>query len=204
MLPLTLNDLLPLQEYSARRREFFESLGRYLDRYRRVRVGPKATLLFENRQTLWFRVHEIIRIARLSDKTRLQEELNWYNTLLPGKNNLQAVLMIDVDDESRLVEELENWRTLTSENVRFRIGQTFLTCQIVTCRPEDLWIGAAYWVQFDCNRPARSHLANFSQPAYLEIAIPGYEHQSDMLSDDVRQSLVDDLELSDKDEGIAA
>src|SRR6266700_2403855 len=58
MLPLTLEDLLPLEEYAGRRREFFEAQCRYLDRYRRVRVGPRATLSFENRQTLWFRVQE--------------------------------------------------------------------------------------------------------------------------------------------------
>ncbi len=204
MLPLTLNDLLPLQEYAARRLEFFESLGKYLDRYRRVRVGPKATILFENRQTLWFRVHEIIRIARLSDKTRLQEELDWYNTLLPGKNNLQAVLTIETDDEAQLIAELESWRTLTSANIRFRIGTIFLPCRVVTNRPEDLWIGAAQWLQFDCDRQSRAHLANFAEPAYLEIALAGYEHQSAMLSNEIRQSLLDDLDLSDRDDQAAA
>src|SRR5947209_2244790 len=105
MQPLTLDDLLPLEEYAGRRREFFESLGRYLDRYRRVRVGPKAALLFENRQTLWFRVHEIIRVARLSEAGRLQKELDLYNTLLPGRNTLQAALVIDIADESELAKE---------------------------------------------------------------------------------------------------
>ena len=40
MLPLTVDDLLPLDEYAGRRREFFDSHRRYLDRYRRVRIGP--------------------------------------------------------------------------------------------------------------------------------------------------------------------
>ena len=72
MLPLTVDDLLPLEEYANRRREFFEKHARYVDRYRRVRIGPHLTLIFENRQTLWFRVQEIIRIARLSDAGVLQ------------------------------------------------------------------------------------------------------------------------------------
>src|SRR5438552_1120972 len=98
MLPLTLDDMLPLEEYAGRRREFFESHRRYLDRYRRVRIGPKLTLIFENRQTLWFRVQEIVRVARLADKSRLQEELNLYNRLLPGREQLQAALLIEVTD----------------------------------------------------------------------------------------------------------
>ena len=65
MLPLTIDDLLPLEEFASRRKEFFDAQRRYVDRYRRVRIGPRLTLIFENRQTLWFRVQEIVRVARL-------------------------------------------------------------------------------------------------------------------------------------------
>src|SRR5438105_12065053 len=95
---LTLDDLLPLDEYAGRRREFFEAHVRYLDRYRRVRIGPQATLLFENRQTLWFRLQEVLRVARLNDPQRLEQELAIYNRLLPGRDRLQAALLIAVED----------------------------------------------------------------------------------------------------------
>ena len=39
---LTLDDLLPLEEFAGRRREFFTAHLRYLDRYRRVRLGPRG------------------------------------------------------------------------------------------------------------------------------------------------------------------
>src|SRR6516225_802578 len=113
MRPLTLDDLLPLEEYAGRRREFFESLNRYLDRYRRIRIGPRLTLLFENRQTLWFRVQELLRIARLAEPERVQQELDLYNRLLPRRDHLQAALLIDIEDETRLTEELAFWQTLT-------------------------------------------------------------------------------------------
>src|SRR5262249_58457312 len=99
MRPLTFDDLLPLDEFAGRHREFFESLGRYLDRHRRVRVGPRLTLLFENRQTLWFRVQEVLRIARLTEAVRVQQELDLYNRLLPGRNRLQAALLIEVEND---------------------------------------------------------------------------------------------------------
>ncbi len=101
MRPLSQDDLLPLDEYAAKRREYFELQRRYLDRYRRVRVGPLATLLFENRQTLWFRVQEVLRIARLSDPKMVQEELELFNLMLPGPGQLQASLVIEVRDESQ-------------------------------------------------------------------------------------------------------
>src|SRR5207245_11027885 len=112
MLPLTLDDLLPLEEYASRRREFFESHSRYVDRYRRVRGGPRLTLVFENRQTLWFRVQETLRVARLTALQRVQRQLDLLNRLLPRRNQLQAPVLIDVLDESRLIEELGLWHTL--------------------------------------------------------------------------------------------
>src|SRR5437773_3240110 len=108
MHSLTLDDLLPLEEFAGRRRDLFEAQCRYLDRYRRVRVGPRASLLFENRQTLWFRVQEVLRVARLTDAPRVQQELDLYNRLLPGANRLHAALLIEADD-TRLAEDLAPW-----------------------------------------------------------------------------------------------
>src|SRR5262245_37086945 len=105
MKPLTLDDLLPLEEFAARRRELFQAHHRYLDRVRRVRLGPRVTLLFENRQTLWFRVQEILRVARLTETARVQQELDLHNRLLPQPGQLQASLLIGVADEARLADE---------------------------------------------------------------------------------------------------
>src|SRR5947209_2405450 len=118
MRPLTPDDLLPLDEYAGRRREFFEAQTRYLDRYRRVRVGPLLTLLFQNRQTLWFHVQEVLRIARLAEPARVQQELDQVNRLLPGRGRLQAALLIAIQDEAHLTEELAPWRDLPGESIR--------------------------------------------------------------------------------------
>src|SRR3954454_13259023 len=98
MAPLTVDDLLPLEEYARRRKEFFDSHRRYVERYRRVRIGPRLTLIFENRKTLWYRVHEVLRVARVADRGEVQQELNLYNRLLPGRDLLQAALLIDIGD----------------------------------------------------------------------------------------------------------
>jgi hypothetical protein len=193
MHPLTLDDLMPMEEYASRRREFFAAHQSYLDRYRRVRVGPRAALLFENRQTLWFRVQELLRIARLSDGQRVQQELDVYNRLLPDRDRLQAALLVEVVEEARLTDELAIWQAFHGEDLRFRIGATRLPATLVTCRPEDRVIGAAHWVQFLVDEDGRQLLADLNRVARLEIDLPGYRHESLPLSDDVRQSLLDDL-----------
>ena len=199
MLPLTVDDLLPLEEYVGRRREYFESHRRYIDRYRRVRIGPRLTLIFENRQTLWFRVQEIVRIARLSAAGDVEQELNLYNRLLPGRNLLQAALLIEVPDETQLLKELANWQNLQSDQLCLRVAKENFPCHLVTCRPEDRCIGTSHWVQFHFQPEVRDLLADLTVPAYFTFDNGLYQHQSPPLNEDLRQSLVDDLELSDRD-----
>jgi hypothetical protein len=199
MRPLTLDDLLPLEEYAPRRREFFATLERYLDRYRRVRVGPRVTLLFENRQTLWFRVQELLRVARLADPLRVQQELDVYNRLLPTPKCLQAALLIDTADERRTAEEQAAWRSLRGEDVRLRLGEKVVPAELLTNRAEDLGIGAAHWIRFHVDAPTRKPLVHAGSPATVEVCAPFYRHVSLPLSGDLRQSLFDDLQLSDRD-----
>lgn len=199
MRPLTVDDLIPLDEYAPRRREFFESQARYLDRYRRVRIGPKLTLIFENRQTLWFRIQELLRIARLAEPERVRQELDVYNRLLPGRDHLQAALIIEVVDNRPLAEQLTPWQKLKGEDLTLRLGDRSIPAQLVTCRPEDRCIGTAHWVQFLVDAATRRLLAEGHTPALFEVHLPTYHHRSPLLSDDVRQSLVEDLELSDRD-----
>lgn len=199
MTPLTLDDLLPLEEYVLKRREFFDSHCRYLDRYRRLRVGPRLTLVFENRQTLWFRVQEIIRVARLADPQILQEELTLYNRLLPGPGQLQAAVIIEIDDPAKFAAELAAWKEMTGEHLRFHVGDQSYPATLMTCRPEDRCAGAAHWAQFQFDDNGRACLANPAKHAYMEFEAPFYQHQGPLLSDDLRQSLLDDLKLSDRD-----
>lgn len=194
MRPLTPDDLLPLEEFAGRRREHFEAHARYVDRYRRVRLGPLLTLVFENRQTLWFRVQEVLRVARLADPQRVREELAVYNRLLPGRGRLQAALLIEAAEE-----ESAAWKALRGEELRLRMGGAAVPAELVTSRPEDLAVGAAHWVAFALDDNARRRLADFRRPAHFEIVNPSYQHESEPLADDVRQSLLDDLALSDRD-----
>src|SRR5581483_8020225 len=147
MQPLTLDDLLSLDEYAGRRREFFESQCRYLDRHRRVRIGPQLTLLFENRQTLWFRVQEVLRIARLTEPERVQPELDLYNRLLPSRDRLQAALLLAID-ETRWAEEIAPWQALRGDELWLCVGTHRFPADLLTCRPEDRCFGTAHWVQF--------------------------------------------------------
>jgi hypothetical protein len=192
MVPLTVDDLLPLEEYAVRRREFFDSHRRYIDRCRRIRVGPNLTLIFENRKTLWYRVQEVVRVARLADREEVQQELNLYNRLLPGDGLLQAALLIDMD-ESRFADDVRSWRDLEGDQLKLCMGEDECPATLVTCRPEDRCAGAAHWVQFALDERAREALADFEAPARFTFDNGAYQHASGPLNDELRQSLLDDL-----------
>jgi hypothetical protein len=197
MRPLALDDLFPLEEFVAQRRSLFAAHVRYLDRYRRVRVGPRLTLVFENRQTMRFRLQEVLRVARLSDPVRVQQELDVYNRLLPSRGRLQAALLVEVNEDEDLNAVLAPWRAFRGEQLRLRLGGAAVPAELVTHRAEDLAVGAAHWVQFALDDNACRRLADFRRPAHFECVLREYQHESSPLSDDVRQSLLDDLALPD-------
>ena len=80
-----------------------------------------------------------------------------------------------------------------------RLGTHTYTAKLITCRPEDRCCGTAHWVQFTLDAAAREHLADTRQPAGFEIADDAYPHKSPPLSGEVRQSLLEDLQMSDRD-----
>jgi hypothetical protein len=192
MTPLTLEDLLPLEEYAPRRREFFDSHRRYVDRYRRVRIGPRLTLIFENRQTLWFRVQEIVRVARLSDRSQVAQELELYNRLLPAGNLLQAALLLDLGEDAA-----PDWQRLDGSHLRLAIGDDELASRLVTSRSADRCVGTAHWVQFVFAPSDRSRFADFLLPARFRFDDGRYTFSTNPLADDLRQSLLGDLDVAE-------
>ena len=192
MQPLTRDDLLTLEEYTPRRDEFFEAHRRYCDQYRRIRVGPSAILLFENRQTLWFRIQEILRVTRLRETKWVEQELAIVNRLLPRSHRLQAGLLLD-DLES------QDWDQLDSESVRLVLGAIHICGQITSCKPDERALGVAHWIEFALYRPERKLLDDRSMSCWIEVECGDYRHASGRLTEEMRQSLLDDLEMSDRD-----
>ncbi len=190
MNPLTLDDLLPLEEYVARRTEFVEAHRHYCDQYRRVRIGPQVVLLFENRQTLWFRIQEMLRVARLAEPGWVRRELVAFNRLLPRRHHLQASLIFS---------EPGPWRKLTGDCLRMTIEKLAIPAKLVTCRPEDRAAGLAHWVEIEMERSQRRAFANIARAARIEVHCGEYQHSSNELSEEVRQSLLDDLAMSERD-----
>ncbi|HEV3144552.1 MAG TPA: DUF3501 family protein [Gemmataceae bacterium] len=198
MHPLTLDDIVPLAEYAARRQEFWEAHRNYRSRYRRVAVGPELVVVFENRQTLWFRVQEILRLARIDETELIQQELDWFNQLLPGRDQLHAGLIVREAKGEEPAREWQFWSELAGQHIRLQIGKIAIPSLLRTCRPSDRAGGTAGWLEFSFSPQERARLADFQQPLRIEAYYKDYRHSSGFLSNDIRQSLLEDLELADR------
>jgi hypothetical protein len=92
-------DILSDAGYQARRKELrAEAIA--MKRNRRVEVGPFATFYFENYQTMWLQVHEMLRIEK-GGREQIAGELEAYNPLIPQGSELIATLMIEIEDTER-------------------------------------------------------------------------------------------------------
>jgi len=95
--PLGLNEVLSLLDYE-RVRPRLRPLFMHEKNRRRLAVGEHLTFLFENGQTLWYQVHEILRSENIAAREAVQHELETYNGLLPKPGELSATLLIEYQD----------------------------------------------------------------------------------------------------------
>jgi beta-phosphoglucomutase-like phosphatase (HAD superfamily) len=96
---ITAADILPEPDYAAQRREWRQRIGA-AGRLRRLDVGPWVSFHFENWQTMWLQVQEMLHIER-GGAAQLADELAAYNPLVPNGRELVATMMIGIDDSDR-------------------------------------------------------------------------------------------------------
>jgi len=96
---LTRADILPIEQYARDRREHRRRIGE-IKRDRRIEVGPFCTFYFENYDTMWHQVHEMLYIER-GGKAQIADELSAYNPLVPQGDELVATMMIEIEDAAQ-------------------------------------------------------------------------------------------------------
>jgi hypothetical protein len=96
---LTREDILPLAEYAAIRAQQRRRITE-MKRHRRVEVGPAATFYFENYDTMWHQVHEMLYIER-GGEAQIADELSAYNPLVPQGDELVGTVMIEIEDAAQ-------------------------------------------------------------------------------------------------------
>ena len=110
------SDILPYETYAKERKERRTRITA-MKRARRISVGPDATFYFENYETMFHQIHEMLHIER-GGAEQVADELDAYNPLIPNGSELVATLMFEIDDELRRDREL---RRLTGVETHIQI-----------------------------------------------------------------------------------
>ena len=96
---ITRDDIIPMEEYGRIRAQKRTEITA-VKRDRRLEVGPHATFYFENYETMWRQVHEMLFVEK-GGEAQIVEELEAYNPLIPQGHELVATLMFEIADAAR-------------------------------------------------------------------------------------------------------
>jgi len=96
MQPVSVSEIKAIADYEIER-ETFRPLAMAVKDRRRIRVGDHLTFLFENRLTVRYQIQEMMRIERLTKIEEIKHEVETYNELIPGENQLCACLLIEYE-----------------------------------------------------------------------------------------------------------
>jgi hypothetical protein len=91
------NEILDIGPYEEIRESFRRRVIE-LKRLRRVALGSNFTVLFENRDTVLHQIQEMLRTERITREDAILHEIETYNDLVPGKDELSATIFIEYPD----------------------------------------------------------------------------------------------------------
>lgn len=190
MRPLALADILDLDAYERVRPDYRQRVLAH-KRDRRIAVGPQVTLLFEDRETLRYQIQEMTRVEQTTRPDKVQLEIDVYNDLIPGPDELSATLFIEIPDLDQIQPALDRLVGI-DEHVSLVLGEDErIPARFDTRQMEEDRISAVHYLRFSLT-PEQAERFRSGPPPRLRIDHPHYAHETE-LSEDKRASLARDL-----------
>jgi hypothetical protein len=190
---ITRDDIVDMETYGANRKERrAEIVAR--KKNRRLDVGPHATAYFENYETMWHQVHEMLFIER-GGEDQIADELSAYNPLIPNGRELVTTIMFEIDDPVRRKMVLSKIGGI-EETVFLKFGGETIKGEPETDLDRTTADGKASSVQFVHFPFTDAQAAQFRE-AGTEVTFgfshPEYAHMT-MLPEAVRAELAGDFD----------
>jgi hypothetical protein len=192
MNKVILSEILDIAQYE-KARDGFRRRVIGLKKNRRLPVGPMVTFVFENHDTVLFQIQEMMRAERMVDDGAIRHEIDTYNQLLPGENELAATMLIELPDAARIREEITKFRGVnTGEATHIRVGDERLPGVFDPGQSDDRSISAVQYVRFRFSDAQREAFVTGAKPARLVIDHPDYRHEA-LIAGAVREELAKDF-----------
>lgn len=190
MRKVTLDDLSGLARY-ADQRDRARARVIELKRSRRIPVGDRVTIVFENFDTILFQVQEMVFVERITDIDEIREECAVYNSLLPGDRELSATLFVEVTEPERISDELNRLIGI-DEHVVLSVDGIDVPARFEPGRTREDRISAVQYLHFPLPPAAAEALRREATPVRLRIEHPAYRAET-VLTEAQRESLAGDL-----------
>ena len=191
MKKLDIDDIVGLAGYEKVRQDFRRRIIE-LKQKRRISLGDRVSLVFENRDTVIFQIQEMLRVERMNDLDKIRREIAIYNQLIPDSRELSATLFLEIEDQTHLREELVKFRVI-EEAISLRIGPHRLPALFEPGRSEEHKVSAVQYVRFRFDDQA---LESFISGARTELVIDHRNYQAAVvLQSETQRSLAEDLSV---------
>jgi len=190
---ITRDDIISLQDYeSIRKDKRQESILR--KKFRRIAIGPYATIQFESWESMWLQIQEMLRIEKGGDE-QLTDELTAYNPMVPNGSEFTGTLMFEIDEEERRTAFLKGLGGV-DKHIHLIIGD-----QKVTAEPEqdidrtraDGKASAVQFVHFALTTEQAQMWKSMEGQVMVQIDHPNYGHAA-IISEECRRDMARDLD----------
>jgi hypothetical protein len=190
---ITRTDIMPLETYTQERKRRRQALTER-KRDRRVAVGPDVTFYFENYDTMWHQIHEMLYIEK-GGEDQIKDELMAYNPLIPKGSELIATMMFEIDDPDRRSRDLARLGGV-EETVSIRINGEVIPALSETEveRTNDLGkTSSIHFLHFQFTGKQIDSFRDKNVEVVLAIGHPNYGHMA-LISEVSRAALAADFE----------
>ena len=183
------NEIVGLVEYETIRALF---RGRLIEekKHRRVSVGEHMTFLFENHDTVLLQIQEMLRTERITAEKAIQHEIETYNDLIPGPNELSATLMLEFEDPGTRAKMATALHDLEG-HVELRVGGRVCPASFRPLPGEEPGrIPSVNYLRFAVDETAAQLLAG-PDPVVLAVRHPAYSAETTLTAETRRALRVD-------------
>ena len=190
---LTREHIMPIAEYGKIRRERRQAVSE-LKKRRRVEIGPFATFYFENYDTMWQQIHEMLYVEK-GGEDQITDELAAYNPMIPQGNELVATVMLEIDDAARRTTVLARLGGI-EDHIFIELGGERIAGKPDASRENTSPDGKASSVQFVWFSFIPEQIARFKASGtrvVIGFDHPNYAHMA-IIPEPVRAALAEDFD----------
>ena len=187
--PITRRDIKGPVLYGPIRDDFRQRVIA-LKRPRRIVLGDRVALVFENRHTLLLQIEEMCRAEGLTRDDQIEAEIEVYNELMPTERSLSATLFIELPQDADPYVALKQLVGL-DEHVVLHVGPHAIRAAFEPGRSTEDRISAVQYTRYPLSTEARAALVTPGTPVAVEIDHPNYRYRV-VGSEELRASLAGD------------